>query len=360
MRPGQFLMLRRLQSTFASASPANSSALALDLDFVLRLLGEKKEDTSRSGSEVNLSHWAKVKFNTIVQKTPEAETPIAPSTFSVKPAQVPKESNVPQSTESLMNRLQSLADSLPSRMSASPPLSFFDPESVIKRVPPSLSKAEEESRKSLVIKLPTIDYSNRDWSKVTLSSILEKLIPEEMKKNRSSSSSEEGTTITNTTPETSSMAAEMIASFSLSPLELRLLDYDQLITLCQSMGIKHTGLTDLRLESRILAKFPEKAEPLTLKRSVPKAKDGFAWTEGMEGLLLRLYDDIRAKKQAVDAKFSAFLAETKTELSSERRKMSDRGLWAVLADEFSVQAGWKVNVSDVRKKIQILKCLKVK
>jgi hypothetical protein len=365
-------MLRRLQSTWSAvASPlqtanASPAVLALDLDFVLRLLGSKSvADTNTNaakGPELNISQWAKVKFNTI-------EVPAQPqlvfskphtSTFGnsfkkqlLAPAPAPA---LKENEESIMNRLQSLADSLPTRISPMAPLSFFDPpESVMKRT----KALEEQDTAKQIIKLPTIDYGDRDWSKVTLSSILDKLIPENLKASSSSSSSQ-ATEILPTEITREADHFKYKKCFSLSPLELRLLDFDQFITLAHFYGIKCTNVTDLRIESEILSKFAAAPGPLKRKRASTKPKDGFTWTEVMESLLLRLYDETRSKKQAVDAKFAAFLVESKTTLMKDLRKTSERGLWAVLTEEFSVQAGWKVNTTEIKKKVQVLKCLKVK
>ena len=353
-------MLRRLQSTLASlSSPAqtttNSSAapLALDLDFVLRLLGNKSGDTSVQavkGPELNISQWAKVKLTTIELPTQPQETTEkksnAPLFTSTKKPAIKANFPAKEKEDSIMDRLQSLADSLPTRMSPVAPLSFFDPESVTKRT----RAIEDESEKNF-IRLPTIDYGDRDWSKVTLSSILDKLIPEDLKVK--SKEAECAIEVKEEQP---------IASLSttFAPLELRLLDYDQFVTLAHHLGIKCSNQTDLRIENEILNKFGESSGPLKKKRSVTKAKDGFTWTESMESLLLRLYDEIRSKKQAVDAKFAAFLEENKLVLMKDKRKTSERGLWAVLTDEFSVQAGWKVNFTEIKKKVHVLKCLQVK
>ena len=132
------------------------------------------------------------------------------------------------------------------------------------------------------------------------------------------------------------------------------------MTLAHFLSVKCKNLTDLKIEAEILTKFGASPGPLKLKRVSTKAKDGFAWTETMESLLLRLYDETRIKKQAIDSKFAGFLQESGATLMKDKRKTAERGLWAVLTDEFSVQAGWKVNVTEVKKKFQVLKCLKLK
>ncbi len=349
------MLRRRLQSTLTAPAPTHVSAL--DLDFVLRLLGSKPAaDTSTKTSkdtESNISQWAKVKFNTIavVPAHTEAKKPLFSSPKKpISPAEPTQSFMEMKSEESIMTRLQSLADSLPTRISPVAPLSFFDPESVMKRATKAIE--EEAGSNKNVIKLPTIDYGDRDWSKVTLSSILDKLIPEDLLKAKQMPEEEPQQEIV------SHKSASSNVIFS--PLELRLLDYDQFMTLAHFLSVKCKNLTDLKIEAEILTKFGASPGPLKLKRVSTKAKDGFAWTETMESLLLRLYDETRIKKQAIDSKFAGFLQESGATLIKDKRKTAERGLWAVLTDEFSVQAGWKVNVTEIKKKIQVLKCLKLK
>lgn len=406
---GNFRMLRRWQSTLSTATATSTSAhSALDLEFVLRLLGTSngsnanvgtQEKLGKKGPEVNLSRWAKVKFNTIELPTQVATAatskPLARTASLISPLkEAPPtaalastaSASADQTPESVINRLQVLANALPSRVSSAPLMSFFGTEKSVMRkgttseedastvcknrnvtatTTSSTSSNNSNNSNNTVITLPTIDYSGRDWSKVTLSSILDKLIPDEaqeMAKVAIDCASRRETVAVEKEKETET-DSDAPLSFSLSPLELRLLDYDQLRTLASYYSIDCTELTNQKIETELLSKwFGLQVEPLQIRRRANKLKGCFAWTEAMETLLLRLYDETRAKKREVDGKFAEFMDETGVALLEVRAKAktADRGLWAVLTDEFSVQAGWRVSLTEVRKKVQILKCLKIK
>lgn len=336
-------MWRRLQST-AMASTRASPSNSLDLEFVFGLLERRNKSLNAEdkGSEIDIGQWSKVKFNTI-----QVERPATSSQLEKTPEFIPPpiiNTNTERSQESILTRLQNLANSLPNKITTPTATSpFFDPESLAKRAAPVFIKSETETEKT-IIKLPTLDYDSRDWSKVSISSILSKIIPEEaLNATEAAPSCQETQTV------------QMSTTFS--PAELRLLDRDQLFALAESKNIKTNNLTEIKIEAELLLQFGDPSSPLPLRRAVvSKSASSFTWTEEMESLLLRIYDETRAKKQAIDTKFSA-LQLTSTKARACGKNNSDRGLWAVLADEFSVQAGHRVSMSEVRKKVQILKRL---
>lgn len=266
------------------------------------------------------------------------------------------------STSSTLDRLQSLADSLPTQIydrngnlmplnSHNPPMSFFEMGGLINKNITNLT----ENVKTVV---PIFEREGVDWSKVSLTSILKKIVPEEIflqtdqteetKENYSNTSVTESEKIVN--------------NIKFTMLELRLLDKEQLHSLAKHLNIKVSTQTDHKLEQEIFSTCNSEGHKRIGKNSVSKEK--ISWTEENENLLIKMYEELRIEKRKVDQKLQSLLTQTTSSASAiassnvKCKGSIERGMWAVLADQMRHASKFHVSVSECRNKVIILKRLK--
>lgn len=264
------------------------------------------------------------------------------------------------STSSTLDRLQSLADSLPNQIydrngnliplnSQNPPMSFFE-----------MDNAASSGKTSLMENVKTVPIFERegvDWSKVTLTSILKKIVPEETFLDTVETDRE--IIETAATQNDANNPIHQNVKFTIG--ELKLLDKEQLHSLAKYFGLKPTASqTDHKVEQEILAACNEPYKRAIKNGTVSKEK--ISWTEENETLLVKLYDELRIEKHRVDQKLQSLLSLSSvnnTTSSLKRSKgSSERGLWAVLSDQMRLTSKFHVSVSECRNKLIILKRLK--
>lgn len=266
------------------------------------------------------------------------------------------------STSSTLDRLQSLADSLPNQIydkngnliplnSQNPPMSFFEMDNTLGKT----SLAES------VKTVPIFEREGVDWSKVTLTSILKKIVPEETFLESEENQCEIIEAKNNTSDMSQTATSPIINNVRFTMGELKLLDKEQLHSLAKHFGIKPTTIqTDHKIEQEILAACNEPYKRIIKKGTV--SKDKISWTEENETLLVKLYDELRAEKHKADQKLHSLLSLTSANTSTNSLKRckgsSERGLWAVLSDQMRLASKFHVSVSECRNKLIILKRLK--
>ena len=266
------------------------------------------------------------------------------------------------SNSSTLDRLQSLADSLPTQIydrngnliplnSQNPPMSFFEMGNVTKNNTNLMENART---------VPIFEREGVDWSKISLTSILKKIVPEEAflhteisTENNIVSNESSNKVITN-------VESTKISNVKFSMSELKLLDKEQLYSLAKHFNIKISNQTDHKLEQEILAACSAEMHKRTTKNPVSKEK--LSWTEENENLVVKMYEELRIEKQKVDQKMQMLLANSNnsgyTNSLKKCKGSSERGLWAVLTDKLRHASKFHVSVSECRNKLIILKRLK--
>lgn len=281
----------------------------------------------------------------------------------------PQTSNTTSTSESTLIRLQNLADSLPTQIydrngnlvalnTSQPPMSFFEIDTT-----GGASKIVNATMRAV----PIFQREHVNWGTVTLTSILKKIVPEEAflsVKTSEDDANKETTADTASTINTvnNSNTRDNTADTTyivFNQLELRLLDKDQLTVLAKHFNIS-IDQSDTKIEQELL----KSVYKSSVKRNIMKnavSKEKISWTAENEGLLVKIYEELRGDKQKVDQKLQMISgSHTSTCATSLKRGngASDRGLWAVLADQFKQAAKIHVSVSECRNKLVILKRLK--
>ena len=397
------LSSKRFQSTGNVANVSNS----LDLDFVLNLLDHSaKTNSSSTSSTLSTSTWMpRIKFKVIEEsrnnendrnaniKEESASSFIEKKNdfnhlfnFSSliefnglkKEFDTDSSSSLTTSSNTLI-RLQSLADSLPSQIydrngnlmplnTSQPPMNFFDLDS-------TASNKLNTSNTYSTSTLPIFHRENVDWSQINLTSILKKIVPEEVFKTHhaitdnnnteDTSKSTSANTLTNTCDQSINPNALEFTQF-----ELKLLDKDQLHSLAKHFNIP-SDQTDYKIESAILSNRKETEKRInSINNSMSKEK--ISWTEENENLLMKLYEELRIEKSKVDQKLLSILSKNTSAAATSTSSLpnapslkrgngaSDRGLWAVLGDRMRHSSNFHVSVTDCRNKVIILKRLKAR
>lgn len=375
------IFCRRFQSTSLSHTPRG--AVSLDLDFVLNLLDHSKVTNANSTTNTSASavspKWSQMKFKLIET---EEETLKA----AEKEPQSEMMSNLSQafknvfditsnSSTDTLTRLQNLADSLPNQIydrhgnliplnTSQPPSSFFDLE--------NNTKATMQQQSKIV---PIFHRENVDWSQVSITSILKKIVPEE-----AFLKTEESMMPINTLEIKDSVSIESSATntsvvnndsscinVNFTQTELRLLDKDQLHSLAKHFRVS-CDQTDLKIETELLTSHFN----IQVKRQIKKkgekgvSQEKICWTEENENLLVKLYDNLRVEKQKTDQKLITLLSTGTRNISPSSSVQSlkrgngasERGIWAVLADQMRQASKSHASVSECRNKLIILKRLK--
>lgn len=274
------------------------------------------------------------------------------------------------SSESTLTRLQNLADSLPTQIydkngnliplnTSQPPMSFFEIDTPV---------VATTSANTITRTVPIFHRENVDWSTVTLTSILKKIVPEEAFIEQPTDAAESLDMIeTNVNImdalDTKDHVQEQFQCV-FNQVELKLLDRDQLTAIAKHFNIS-SDQSDYKIEHELLTNvFKSASKRNAAKNSVSKEK--ISWTEENEGLLLKIYEELRAEKHKVDQKLLQLLSNNNAPASNTSSTpslkrghgASDRGLWAVLTDQFRQTAKFHVSVSECRNKLIILKRLK--
>lgn len=265
------------------------------------------------------------------------------------------------SSEGNFSRLQGLVDSLPNEIydrhgnltplnTSRPPMSFFDMD-----VGTSAALSKQLSGPQT---LPILQRDNFDWSSVSLTSILKKIVPEEVFQVDSTlektAKSAINTVDTNADIETVEATSKNI---SFTPIELRLLDSDQLLALAKHFRIVTDRQTDFKIEREILAS--QGQQPVTIStKNISKEK--ITWTAENEQLLMNIFDQVRLEKHFVDSKLQSILNhQNSSQIPLKRSKGSnERGVWAVVTDKFRMACKIHVSMTTCRNKLIILKRLK--
>lgn len=208
--------------------------------------------------------------------------------------------------------------------------------------------------------VPIFEREGVDWSKISLTSILKKIVPEEAflhtKINNKDQEIIDEETIVNTNI---SETAHVTNNVKFTMTELKLLDKDQLYSLAKHLNIKIVTQTDHKLEQEIFLVCNGEVYKRTAKSLVSKEK--IAWTEENENLLVKLYEELRIEKQKADTKAQTLLSVTTSGYTNAFKKCkgsSERGLWAVLTDQLRHASKYHVSMSECRNKLIILKRLK--
>lgn len=390
---------RRFQSSTAAIIATNISSNHLDLDFVLNLLDHSSSSSNPSAN--GTSNWApKMKFK-VIEETRNEER----ESFKIKGGgggvecinekikrndfsnlfnnlrDVDSSSASTDTTSiSTFNRLQSLADSLPTQIydrngnliplnTSQPPMNFFDLNTKTSSINATTNQA---------VTLPIFQRENVDWSKISLTSILKKIVPEEVFKPVLSDENENVdmniAINTNTNTSTSPALApfnvntqsDILEPPQFTQSELKLLDKDQLRSLAKFLNIP-CDQTDYRIEHAILSTHKPKSKSKERKNStnISVSKDKIAWTEENETLLMKLYEELRLEKNKVDQKLQSIVSSHSQSNSvpnvpslKRGNGASDRGLWAVLGDRMRLESKVHVSVTECRNKLIILKRLK--
>lgn len=376
---GQFLVSSRIRQQSTSVSHHNPS-VSLDLDFVLGLLDSSTAKKSiNSGSVVGeaSTSWSRMKFKVIetgeVNESKENNSKKCKMSFYFIVLELnfddfssffaPLTTTPHSNTSSTLDRLQSLADSLPNQIydrngnlmplnSQTPPMSFFEIGNVTTKSNTNLVE--------IVRTVPIFEREGVDWSKISLTSILKKIVPEEaflhtkINNEEQEIVNEETTVITNV-----SETAQVTNNVKFTMTELKLLDKDQLYSLAKHFNIRITNQTDHKLEQEIFLACNGEVYKRTSKSLVSKEK--IAWTEENENLLVKLYEELRIEKQKADTKAQTLLSGTTSGYTNAFKKCkgsSERGLWAVLTDQMRHASKYHVSMSECRNKLIILKRLK--
>jgi hypothetical protein len=280
------------------------------------------------------------------------------------------------SSTDTLTRLQSLADSLPTQIydrhgnliplnTSQPPISFFEIESI------KAQNQQQQQQQQLQTKtVPIFHRENVDWSQVSITSILKKIVPEEAfliaeDSTVSDVKAEEDTSdslVSNEPSTTTNSNNSNIVNTSFSQIELRLLDKDQLHSLAKNLKVS-CEQTDPKIEAEILSNQNIEMKRNSVKKVNEKDLEKICWTEENENLLVKLYEELRIEKQKVDQKLNSLLNLNLTcsnNTASLRRGngASERGIWAVLADQMRLASKSRASVSECRKKLIILKRLK--
>lgn len=375
--------LRRFQSTsttVAHNSPANAS---LDLDFVLNLLEHSSSSSSAGAASVmrpsvSTPKWTRMKFKVIepeveeLLKVEEEENNLKESSSSfASSSSIDSFLNLFENTKQIsptdtLSRLQSLADSLPTQIydrhgnliplnTSKPPSSFFEIDTSRTLNNQQLQQQQQQQLKSV----PIFHRDNVDWSRVSITSILKKIVPEEaFLKFQSQELTEDVNCENNNVIDDKKVPLNNV---TFNQNELRLLDRDQLHALAKHFRLSCDRQTDLKIENELISIFKLESEPKRPKKTEKVEPEKICWTEENESLLINLYEEVRLEKQKVDQKFATILGLSSVPLSSLKRgnKASERGLWAVLADRMRLASKSHVSVSECRNKLIILKRLKI-
>ena len=259
---------------------------------------------------------------------------------------------------SSLSRLQSLADSLPTQIydrngnliplnMGQPPMNFFDLDT-------NNGNGITTNNIKCTSTLPIVQRENVDWSGVTLTSILKKIVPEEVFK-------ENNEEITDTKDDSKTCPTSTSVTPEFCQVELKLLDKDQLHALAKHLNIP-TDQTDFKIETAILSLNGSAKERKCNNPKNSVSKEKIAWTEENENLLMKLYEELRVEKHKVDQKLQSITHTPINGTSATSLKRgngaSDRGLWAVLGDRMRQASKFHVSVTDCRNKVVILKRLK--
>jgi hypothetical protein len=258
-----------------------------------------------------------------------------------------------------------LADSLPTQIydrngnliplnSQNPPISFFEMGNVTKNNTNLMENART---------VPIFEREGVDWSKISLTSILKKIVPEEAFLSAEIKEEKDQELVVNHTIEAiANTSAENVKTtkINFTTIELKLLDKDQLYSLAKHLNIKISTQTDNKLEQEILFACNGEVYKRTLKNPVSKEK--ISWTEENENLLVKMYEELRIEKQKVDQKVhllaNSSTSNCYTNALKKCKGSSERGLWAVLTDRLRLASKYHVSVSECRNKLIILKRLK--
>ena len=390
MRNSLVKLGRRFQSSTVTSNIASVSN-SLDLDFVLSLLdhssssntstSNNNNNNSALGSLSSSNSWVpRLKFKVIEdQNTSESIKVKEESTHIEKRSDFSNLFNFSHVTElsewnesaelnefdsaSSSMRLQSLADSLPTQIydrhgnliplnTSQPPMNFFDMDST----------ASHTTAKTTGTTLPIFQRENVDWSKISLTSILKKIVPEEVF--RAEHVKQDNVSEDTTTNEVKRVNTQSKSTPEFTQFELKLLDKDQLHALSKYLSIP-CDQTDFKIESAILTHQKSNSKSKDRNNSMKGifSKDKISWTEEHESLLMKLYEELRLEKGKVDQKLQSIISKdshaTPNAPSLKRGNgASDRGLWAVLGDRMSQVSKFHVSVTECRNKVIILKRLK--
>lgn len=261
------------------------------------------------------------------------------------------------SNSNTLDRLQSLADSLPTQIydrngnlmplnSQTPPMSFFEIGNVT---------LMDNART-----VPIFEREGVDWNKINLTSILKKIVPEEVFLHTEISAEKDLINIESNYKVVPNVESTKISNVKFSMSELKLLDKDQLYSLSKHFNIKVSNQTDHKLEQEILLACGGGVHKRTAKNPVSKEK--LSWTEENENLVVKMYEELRIEKQKVDQKVQLLSTNASncgyTNSLKKCKGSSERGLWAVLTDKLRHASKFHVSVSECRNKLIILKRLK--
>ena len=361
---------RRFQSSTATPASIVSNS-SLDLDFVLNLLDHSASKESSNTSNIKCT-MPRMKFKVIELNGEGVEASAIENntkdSFIEKNEKRSSEfsnlfSHVSEPQEescSSLSRLQSLADSLPTQIydrngnliplnMGQPPMNFFDLD--------TNGNGINTNNIKFTSTLPIVQRENVDWSGVTLTSILKKIVPEEVFKG----DNEEITTQETKDDSKPSTTTSTSITPEFGQVELKLLDKDQLHALAKHLNIP-TDQTDFKIESAILSLNGSAKERRCTNPKNSISKEKIAWTEENENLLMKLYEELRVEKHKVDQKLQSITHTPINGTSATSLKRgngaSDRGLWAVLGDRMRQASKFHVSVTDCRNKVVILKRLK--
>ena len=270
------------------------------------------------------------------------------------PTATPANSNL-----STLDRLQSLADSLPTQIydrngnliplnSQNPPMSFFEMGNVTKNNTNLMENVKT---------VPIFEREGVDWSIISLTSILKKIVPEEAFLHTEIRSEND---LVSNSKVISNAESTKISNVKFSMSELKLLSKEQLYSLAKHFNIKISNQTDHKLEQEILVACSGEIHKRTTKNLVSKEK--LSWTEENENLVVKMYEELRIEKQKVDQKMQLLSANNNscgyTNSLKKCKGSSERGLWAVLTDKLRHASKFHVSVSECRNKLIVLKRLK--
>lgn len=205
--------------------------------------------------------------------------------------------------------------------------------------------------------VPIFEREGVDWSQVSLTSILKKIVPEEAFLEHS----EEKVLKCDATKDSSSTATPTTIKTEFTMAELKLLDKDQLHSLAKHLNIKITKQTDHKLEQEIFSICNNIDLSQRQKRVLKPvlSKEKISWTEENESLLIKLYEELRSEKQKVDQKLINLVSpNTSIVAMSLKTRVSERGFWAVLAEQMRNASKIHVSLSECRNKLMILKRLR--
>ena len=236
--------------------------------------------------------------------------------------------------------------------SHNPPMSFFEMNTGIKT-----SANLMESVKTV----PIFEREGVDWSQVSLTSILKKIVPEEafLEHNEEKVLKCDATKDSSGTAATTTATTTIKTEFTMA--ELKLLDKDQLHSLAKYLNIKITKQTDHKLEQEIFSICNNIDLSQRQKRVLKPVlnKEKISWTEENESLLIKLYEELRSEKQKVDQKLINLVSpNTSIVAMSLKTRVSERGFWAVLAEQMRNASKIHVSLSECRNKLMILKRLR--